>query len=309
MMVAMVTLHMRLLALLLFALALSPHALAAQTGGVETLTGEMLFAGGNRISFHQFHREGSGQQSGSQTLADPLGHRFQEDRSTLGFDHGLSSRFTLTALLPYVSKSHRVAGVTSAAEGVGDVALLVKWLPAFRYWQRGGWHLAVALGSELPTGATGERDHGAFLAPSLQPGSGSWDPFVSLAANLELDRWRFDLIGLYKDNGLGTQDWHQGDSLALDLLAAYRFLHRQYPGPSANAKLGLLYRNQGQASLAGLALPNSGSETWLGSFRLSWHPQPQWDLGLSVAVPLAATYDGTQTPMDFQVSLTAGLRF
>lgn len=299
--------------ILLFAPAMAGIVFAtpcvAQSGGVETLTGEMLYTGGTRVSVNYFHRERSGLKTGSTTAADPLNRSATEDRITFGFDHGINSRFTLTALVPYVQKTSESGGVETDSSGIGDVALLAKVLLAHDYWERSGWHVAMAAGVELPTGETGIQEGGALLSPGMQSGSGSWDPFVSLSANLELNRWRFDTIALYKNNNTGAQQYQAGDNFAFDLVGAYRFLHEQYPGPSANVKLGLLYRDQGEAQLAGTTITNSGSEMWLGRVALSWHPQPQWDLGLSVDVPISESYGGTQLAFDYQVSLTAGIRF
>lgn len=283
--------------------------LSAQSGGIETLTGEMLFTGGSRVSVSHLHREGGGLQAGSNSVVDPLNQSYSEDRTTFGFDYGITSRFGFTALLPMVQKSRDRGATTTESSGLGDLSILFKWLVAHDYWERSGWHVAAAIGTELPTGETGVRDAGVLVSPGMQPGSGSWDPFVSLSANLELDRWRFDAIALYKDNHSGTQQWENGDSLALDFVGAYRFLHKQYPGPSANVKLGLLYRDQAQATSMGVPVVSSGSELWLGKFGLAWHPQPQWDIGFSLDVPLSSTYGGLQVPFDYQVSLSVGLRF
>jgi len=281
----------------------------AQSGGVETLTGEMLFSGGNRLTINHRHFERSGLMMGSTSIADPADSSATEDRTTISFDHGLSSRLTFTALLPYVQKQSESGGIRRSAEGVGDLAILFKYLIAHDYWARSGWHLAAAAGFEAPTGETDVRDGGSLLSPGMQPGSGSWDPFVSLSANLELNRWRFDLITLYKDNREGDQQFESGDQVAVDLVGAYRFLHAQYPGPSANVKLGLLYRDQGQSTQFDLPVANSGYDRWLGKVALAWHPQPQWDISLSVDVPLSESYDGTQLAYDYAVSLTVGMRF
>lgn len=285
------------------------NSIFAQSGGVETLTGEMLFSGGNRLTINHRHTERSGLMMGSTSIADPANTSFTEDRTTLSFDHGISPRLTLTALMPYVQKTRESGGTTLSSDGIGDLAILAKFLIAHDYWSRSGWHLAMAVGVEAPTGETDVVDGGGLLSPGMQPGSGSWDPFVSFSANLELNRWRFDLITLFKDNHEGDQQFEAGDQLAVDLVGAYRFLHEQYPGPSANVKLGLLYRDQGQATQFDAPVANSGHDRLLGRVALAWHPQPQWDLSLSVDVPLSESYDGVQLAYDYSVSLTMGMRF
>ncbi|MGB0951763.1 MAG: transporter [Planctomycetota bacterium] len=295
-------------AMLLVGVGASSNA-HAQSGGVETLTGEMLFSGGNRLTINHRHTERSGLMMGSTSIADPANTSMTEDRTTLSFDHGISPRLTLTALMPYVQKTRESSGTTLSSDGIGDLAILAKFLLGHEYWSRSGWHLAMAAGVEAPTGETDVMDGGSLLSPGMQPGSGSWDPFVSFSANLELDRWRFDLITLYKNNRKGDQQFEAGDQLAVDLVGAYRFQHEQYPGPSANVKLGLLYRDQSQASQFDAPIANSGYDRWLGRVALAWHPQPQWDLSLSVDVPLSESYDGIQLAYDYSVSLTVGMRF
>lgn len=281
----------------------------AQSGGVETLTGEMLFSGGNRLTINHRHTERSGLMMGSTSIANPANTSMVEDRTTISFDHGVSPRLTLTALMPYVQKQSESSGIKISSDGIGDLAILAKFLIAHDYWSRSGWHLAMAAGVEAPTGETDARDGGGLLSPGMQPGSGSWDPFLSFSANLELDRWRFDLISLYKDNREGDQQFEAGDQFAVDLVGAYRFQHEQYPGPSANVKLGLLYRDQGQATQFDAPVASSGYDRLLGRVALAWHPQPQWDLSLSVDVPLSEFYEGTQLAYDYSVSLTVGMRF
>ena len=300
---------LRLLCAALLCAVFGGGAVRAQSGGIETLTGEMLFASGTRVSISGFHRDKGTIYSGSDEVANPLGRSSTETRTTLSMDHGLSSRLTVTALVPYVWKSAESGGTTLRSAGVGDVAVLAKFLIAHDYWRRSGWHVAAAAGVEMPTGSTSESEGGTRLTPGMQPGSGSWDPFLSLTANLELDLWRFDAIALYKDNTEGAQDYEDGDDFAFDLIGSYRFLHQTYPGDSANAKLGLLYRHEGSASLDGMTVANSGSEVWFGRFGLTWHPTPAWDINFTFDLPLASDYDGTQLGTDYQVALAIGLRF
>ncbi len=295
--------------LLIVATVLAAPA-AAQSGGIETLTGEMLFASGTRLSVsHSMQHKGS-IYTGSDEVANPLGSSYTEHRTVFGFDYGVSSSFTLTALLPVISKSFEQDGMGNLnSAGIGDLAVLAKVLLHHNYWRRGGYHFAAAAGLEAPTGSTSTEDGGARLGPGMQSGSGSWDPFVSFSANLEADRWRFDAIAIYKENTEGAQDYEDGDDFAVDLVAAYRFLHAPYPGPSANVKLGLLYRHEGAAEQAGVTVLNSGNEQWLGRLAFAWHPQPAIDLSIAFDVPLAQDYDGTQLALDYRTSVAFGIRF
>ena len=67
------------------------------------------------------------------------------------------------------------------------------------------------------------------MPPGLQPGSGSWDPFIALSGNVSLDRFRFDASVFYKVNTKGAQQFDEGDFLSIQGSAAYRFLFTKYP--------------------------------------------------------------------------------
>ena len=293
----------------MFCAAAAP--LTAQSGGFETLTGEMLFASGTRLSVsHSMQSKGSVLQ-GSSEIANSLNRSYTEHRTVFAFDYGAESWLTLTALVPMVSKSYSddtLSGSLNSA-GLGDLALLGKVQLLHDYWKRSGYHVAASVGVEAPTGDTGAEDGGARLSPGMQTGSGSWDPFVSLSANLELNRWRFDAIALYKDNTEGAQNFEDGDDFGVDLIAAYRYQHMPYPGPSSNMKLGLLYRHEGQAENGGVSIVDSGSHQWLGRVGFAWHPRPELDIGLNFFVPLAQDYRGTQLAFDYRVAFGIGIRF
>ena len=76
-----------------------------------------------------------------------------------------------------------------------------------------------------------------------------------------------------------------GDKM-LEVAAAYRFLHRKYPGPSASARIGLQWRHDGRSELDGLSLSDSGSDELRLRPGLGWHPKPNIDISLSVDIPL-----------------------
>lgn len=294
--------------LLLVASAWAPTA-SAQEGGIEVFAAETLFASGTRVSISHIYKSKGTLFDGSGEVSDPLNRTYSEQRLVAAIDHGLLPNLTLSALLPHVSKSLDSDAGDLSGEGFGDVALLAKWRIYKRDWRRGAFHASVIGGVETPTGETGVRDGGVRLPTSLQPGSGSWDPFLALSATLDLNRLRFDALAFHKLNNEGAQDFEDGDFTALELKGAYRFLHTKYPGPTASAKLGLQWRHESSAKQDGVSLAGTGSDELVARTGLTWHPAPQWDLSLSVDVPVYQDYEDQQLGLDYRTFLALGIRF
>lgn len=282
---------------------------SAQEGGIEVFAAETLFASGTRVSISHIYKRNGTRFDGTSEVSDPLHRTFTEQRLVASIDHGLRPDLTLSLLAPYVHKSLDSSAGDLGGEGFGDVALLAKWRMHKRDWKRGAVHLSLVGGVELPTGETGVRDNGMRLPVSLQPGSGSWDPFVAIAGTLDLNRYRFDALAFYKLNSEGAQSYDQGDFTSFDLKGAYRFLHTKYPGPTASAKLGLQWRHEGRAEQRGSIVAGTGSDELRVRTGLTWHPAPEWDLSLSVEVPLHQDFVDQQLGLDYRTFLALGIRF
>ena len=285
----------------------------AQEGGIEVFAAETLFAEGWRISESYLYKRKGNVYRGSDRVRDPQDRLFEEHRSVTGVDYGLLPSLTLSALLPVVYKQQRqrTGGRKETLEsfGLGDIALLGKYRVYKNDWKRGAFHLALIGGLEFPTGDTDADEDGSRLPPALQPGSGSWDPVAAVAANLNLNRLRFDGLFFYKVNTEGAQDFADGDFLAVEGDVAYRFWHTKYPGPTASARLGVQWRHEGRDELDGRTVSNSGSDEILLRPGLTFHPIPSMDLTLSIDVPVYRDFNGEQLGLDLRTFLALGFRF
>jgi hypothetical protein len=282
---------------------------SAQEGGIEVFTGETLFESGLRVSLTEIERSKRGLFRGSSEIADPSGSSLDEYRRVLGLDYGMSRGITLTALVPYVDRTFESAGVDSSASGLGDLALLTKYLLAHSKGHAEDFNWAVIGGLEAPTGATDAMQNAVRLAPQVQVGKGSWNPFVATSMTYGYQRSRFDATAFYKVNTEGAQQYEDGDFFSLSLSGSYRFLHYQYPGPTFGLRLGLQYRHEGRAALGGAAVENSGADELIFSPALSIHPIPRMDMVLGVRVPIYQHYQGTQIGRDVGLIVAIGLRF
>jgi hypothetical protein len=135
--------------------------------------------------------------------------------------YGLRDGTSLFAAVPFVYKEQEVNspdGGRSEREdaGIGDVRLFVKQ----RIWRRDRpgrtERLALLGGLELPTGDTSEANGlGKFPRP-IQPGSGSWDPFVGVIATHQKQRYELSTDVIYQFN-TEARGFEFGDSLNHDV--------------------------------------------------------------------------------------------
>ena len=109
---------------------------------------------------------------------------------SLGVAYGVSDRLTIAASLPfnYISNfraSEDGVSILSAGHisGIGDLTVLGKFSLL-----SSPLDVAIVAGVKIPTGNTNRMDDsGAPLTSDHQPGTGTWDPIVGLAAGLSLD--------------------------------------------------------------------------------------------------------------------------
>ena len=97
---------------------------------------------------------------------------------------------------------------------------------------------------------------------------------------------------------------HSGDFLVAQGSIGYRFLYEDYPGPSAQARLGLQYRHRRRSEQGvghdplGLEFANSGSDELLLQVGVGYHPKPNLDISLGLDLPIYENYNGTQLARD-----------
>ncbi|MHC5212311.1 MAG: hypothetical protein ACYTG2_16460, partial [Planctomycetota bacterium] len=182
---------------LLFLLDVLPvlaPALAQAEATLDVLDGETLYEDGWLVTLGYETEERDKLKSGWHTVPDPNNRRRTRRETVLGVHYGLRHDLQLSLLLPHVqtSETSTTGGITTrmGAEGPGDAVALAKW--RFHRWDAPHEALNVSLlvGAELPTGADRERDGGVLVSPDLQPGSGSVDALLGVAATYEPNRWR-----------------------------------------------------------------------------------------------------------------------
>jgi len=286
--------------------------MALQEGALDILDGETLYEDGWLFTAGVEVQRSSRLLRGSSSVSDPLGRVRTDVETTVSAHYGLRHDLQLSVILPYVSRHLKLddpAGPDRlGADGVGDMTFVGKF--RFKRWDGDGWALNLAAigGLELPTGESDARDGGVRLPPELQPGSGSWNPFVGAAITHEPGRWRFNACVLYQRNGQNSDNIKRGDEFFMELAGGNRFWLEPYPGPFMRGDVMLRYRHRASDSIDGASDPDSGSSlvtlgaTW--AFRI----RPTIEIEVAVEVPIFESVDGTQLSDGFSVFFVFGYR-
>ncbi len=239
---------------------------------------------------------------------------------TISAAYGLSDNLTLGASLPYVERhdireAHNDMGTGEAelagdSKGMGDLTLFTQ----YRFFNNDVQDVALLAGIKTPTGGTDERElEGGLFEAEQQPGSGSWDPFIGLAANHNLGRFGLSANVLYTFVTEGVQDTDLGDLFNYNLAASYR-AYRPSGGHShhnhAHA-LGLIDYVDLSLELNGTMRErkeindeeefHSGGHTLLLSPGVRIGLGHQWSVYTSVGIPLVNDLNGEQSETDYRV--------
>ena len=287
---------------------------AAQQGGVELFVGETLFVGGTRLSSTWLHEQTSGMRRSTSSAANP--DSLDRDRNifVLGGTHGWRQGTDVTLLVPVVHTDAAFGAtpnqITSDFTALGDISLTVRQRLHHQVWERGAWNTSMLAGMQMPNGEDGERDDsGSLLPANWQAGSGSWDPFASVATTLEFDRLRIDANAFYFLPTEGTQGFESGDVFSSTLTFGYRALMTRYPGPTVSIKGGIRYRHEGRAQQGGMPLLGFGRDELSVRLGATWHPIPNLDLVATFEVPIWQDVNESQLGVGYRLIAGVGWRF
>ena len=230
--------------------------------------------------------------------------------SVLGY--GATPDLALFGIVPYVDKSLEATqgGVRRerSASGLGDASLFGRYTVYHRDWPGRTLRVAPFVGLELPTGEDDERDGSGRLPPSVQPGSGSWDPFGGLVLTYQTLDFQVDAQASYKAN-TEANGFEFGDVARLDGSLQYRLWPRELGAGVPGFLYGVLEANlihQDKNQTGGKNDPNSGG---LSLFVLPGlqYVTKRWIVEAGVQIPVVQDLNGTALEKDY--IFRAGFRF
>ena len=293
------------LACLCLACILATSWAAAARAAPESFNTALPVAEGEFVFREQFILDQSGD--------DPSGA--DRDRtawalvSVLGY--GATSDLALFGVVPYVDRSLDITqgGTrrTRSASGLGDISLFGRYTVFRRDWPGRTLRVASFAGLELPTGDDDETDSFGRLPASVQPGSGSWDPFGGLVLSYQTLDFEVDAQASYRAN-TKANDFEFGDVARLDGALQYRLWPRELGSGVPGFLYGVLEANlihRDKDQFSGTNDPDSGG---LSLFILPGlqYVTKRWIVETGVQIPVVQDLNGTALEKD--TILRAGFR-
>lgn len=279
-------------------------ATAAVLGAAETASGgpigfnsAITLSSGEFVVREQFVYDRSGD--------DPSGAGRKREAltavSVLGY--GIDETLSLFAVLPYANKRlETAADGRRSARGIGDLRLFGRYTVVRRNWQARAFRASLFAGVETPTGDDDRRDALGRLPASVQPGSGSVDPFGGVVATYQTLDFEIDGQIAYQANG-EANGFESGDVARADASFQYRLWPRQLAGgvPGflyAVAEANLIRKAKNESG--GIADANSGGLTLFVVPGLQYVTR-RWIVEAAVQIPLVRRPNGTALEEGFVV--------
>ncbi|MBI2986529.1 MAG: transporter [Deltaproteobacteria bacterium] len=243
------------------------------------------------------------------------GQELNVSEETLTGVYGATRDLTLGVTLPIVQKhlefSTSSGTKTIRSSGLGDLSLVGVYRFYRRDVSRATTQFSLIGGVKAPTGSTSQSDRDAPLLPGnnrkrlpkpLQPGSGSWDGVLGVAAFQNLDRLSFYGSVQGKINS-EHDNFRFGNNLHYDFTVDYVTLQER----NLFFVLELNGISSGRNEENGRNLRNSGGHTLFVSPGVEYLPLPYVILESSVQIPIVQDSNGRQP--EKRVSLVFGVRY
>lgn len=245
----------------------------------------------------------------------PLGRELNILAESAVVVHGFTSRVAVFAVEPLLSKQIEVATpagrVTRATTGFGDLTALVR-VTALAVDRRGETlRIAPFAGLKVPTGRHDEGDGLGRLPPSLQLGSGSWDPLLGTVFTWQKLRWEFDASTSYQRR-TEAKGFKAGDESRGEASFQYRLVPSGALGSGVPSYVYAVVETnavwRGRDRLAGVPDPDSGGFTWSVAPGLQWVTQ-RTVLEAAVQIPVVKHAKGFGLREDFTGLLSLRVSF
>ncbi len=245
----------------------------------------------------------------SQSGDDPSGtdrkHTAATSVSVLGY--GVTPDLAIFGAVPVAYKKLKLTTpggtrVTRKASGLGDIRIFARYTVYKKNMPGQTFRIAPFAGVELPTGENSETDALGRLPPSVQLGSGSWDPFGGMIVTYQTRDFEIDVQASYQAN-TKAGGFEFGDVTRLDGSLQYR-LWPQELSDSTSAfiygigELNLIHQENNRAN--GVTNPNSGGTTLWGLVGLQYVTARRI-IEAGVQLPVVQDLNGTALERDYIV--------
>jgi hypothetical protein len=252
--------------------------------------------------------------------------------SSASLAYGLANHLTLAASLPYVHRndfregehSHDGGGAVNSVarqggiSGVGDLTLIGQYQFAHSHHDR--WGVSLLAGLKVPTGATRRKTpDGERFETEHQPGTGSLDPLVGLAASKHWDRWSLDGNVLHQFSTRGAQHTELGDRTSINLALGYSLTGEEHhhdgegAAPHGHANWSLFMEanaeREGRQKIDGAAEADSGGRVLYLAPGARFTAASGWSAAFSAGVPIWQHIRRSHPDNAFRLTLAVSKNF
>jgi len=232
--------------------------------------------------------------------------------SVLGY--GVSGKLALFGVLPYRDNKLKltVAGqrATRSASGFGDLTAFGRYTVVQRDQPGRNFRIAPFAGVKAPTGDDNKRDSLGVLPPSVQLGSGSWDPLVGVVTTYQTLDYQIDGQFSYQKNN-EANDFEAGDVARLDGSLQYRLLPRALGSGVPAFFYGVIEANlihQQKNRFNGNSNPDSGGTRLFLTPGLQYVTR-RWIAETAIQVPVVQNLNGDALENDYIARVSVRFNF
>lgn len=197
--------------------------------------------------------------------------------------------WSVRADMPYVVRGsleiedHDRLGEKEKSEGPGDLLLTA----SYRMWTNGTSFAGPVFGIKMPTGGTKEENSvGVRFEPELQPGSGSFDFPMGVAAGTSWGSTRLGGNVIYVAKTEGDQNYEFGDVATASVFWDTALL------PSLRAGIDLTFEHEERHTEAGDRVTDSGGDTLLIGPTLELEVREGFEAHAGIRVPVYQNMGG-----------------
>lgn len=251
-------------------------------------------------------------QSGDDPSGMDRDRRARAAVTVLGY--GASGRLALFSVLPYVDNELDITAggrrVTRSTSGFGDLTVFGRYTLIQRDRPGSSFRVAPFVGVKAPTGDDDQRDALGLLPPSVQVGSGSWDPLAGVVTTYQTLDYQMDAQFSYQANN-EANGFEAGDVARLDGSLQYRLWPRTLTGGIPAFLYGVIEANlvhQEKDRINGSTDPDSGGTRLFLTPGIQYVTK-RWIAECAVQIPVSQDLNGTALENDYIARVSARFNF
>lgn len=228
--------------------------------------------------------------------------------------YGATGKLALFGVLPYLDNELKLTAgsqrVTRNASGFGDLTVFGRYTLVQRDRPGSNFRVAPFAGVKAPTGEDQKSDALGRLPPSVQLGSGSWDPLAGVVMTYQTLDYQVDTQFGYQANN-EANGFEAGDVARLDGSLQYRLWPRTLGGGVPAFLYGVIEANlthQGKDRVNGSTDPNSGGTRLFLTPGIQYVTK-RWIAEAAVQVPVSQDLNGTALENDYIARVSVRFNF